>query len=260
MRYRDELQVVFSPDPLTSNAPKKRQDPDPTRVELSYCPKGKEQCSQRVAPLTAVKEFILGMLRDQLIGKIPRPGTVKQFLLSISNGWDLAYSLQEEIRLLGFNGMTTVILNQPDSQLSLKARCMLVGSIVNHGASPLSPRRKAKASQKDSQESKGHQARVDVDFTLTAPESRRSEQPNPDMNIVVNKVYGFENDDDDYEADPPGSRDVYLSETQMQELVYKTVKMASQSASSGTEEVKGPSVLGQGLWSHAVGILAGRVF
>jgi kinetochore protein Spc7/SPC105 len=260
MTYRDELQVKIALNEL------KHRGSDASRpvIELSCHPK-----DERTPQLSPVKSFILTKLRRNATNEALRLKGLREFIVSISKEWDLVYPLEEEIRLLEFNGVTKVAISQSENNASLRARCIVIGTNIIHTRKPPSPRRKSKlsvqpASQAETPEQvQGQQARIDIDFTLDTPlvsPSISSKDLNPKVSIAVSKVYGFTDDsDDEHGSDHFKDVETDLSETQMQELIREAMNMPT-AVSDAEYSVTNLCVLGRGIWSRAVEALVGRVF
>jgi kinetochore protein Spc7/SPC105 len=266
MSYRDELHVVLAPIALKNSRSNEQGDSDYVVIELSYRPKSKPAESKSARPLSPVKSFILTMLRRHVKNKEPGPTTLKESLHSISKGWEIAYSLEEEIRLLEFNGVTKVTLTGSDTNALLRARCILIGANISLTASPPSPRRKSKpssgpaASKPLQEQQQKQQTRLDIDFTLTIPESTSasSRSLDPEINIIVNKIYGFTGDSDDDENDRSKTKETHLNETQMQNVIHKAIETPPPVSDIGDTTYS--NKLGHGMWSRAIEALIERVF
>ncbi|KAL1966659.1 hypothetical protein VTN77DRAFT_4070 [Rasamsonia byssochlamydoides] len=243
MRYRDELQVIFHPKDFrapgsdTPSPEKMDSDMGTTSVELMYRPK---KGVASAASLTPAKSLILSFLRSR-IATIPRFSTSpKQLLRFISEAWNLALTLEEEMRMLEFNGVTKVTLMEKEgARPSLRARCILLGNMT-----PGEPLRNA---------------RVDVDFIVTPRIVGQKNKGNAgeaigdklelDVDVALSKVYGFGNHDG-----------AGLSESRMRDIILQSPAMSSQGKKKIPSELTSGSGLGHGVWGQAVRDLAVKVF
>jgi hypothetical protein len=244
MCYRDELQAIFHPKdfsaPGSNTRSPKRTVSDTPSFELTYCPKKR---GMSASSLTPAKSLILSCLRSR-VATIPRPSiTVKQLLHFISKTWDVAHTLEEEMRLLQFNGVTKAILMEKEgAESSLRARCILLGDMT--------------------QGEEQRHARIDVDFIVTPQvgrKGRRNSNGNAesddklelDIDVALSKVYGFGD----------GSTSTGLSESKMRDIIMQNPALMAKGKKKrvSSELISGPG-LGHGVWGQAVRDLAGRVF
>jgi kinetochore protein Spc7/SPC105 len=149
VRYRNELRLFFYPAAFQQissaqngrrNSRRSKSDNGPSApVSLTYDPVEADGATS--AELTTQQRFFLQLLQGHLhaIAVLPKGSTSPKTLLTlISEGWDLAVKVSNEIRLLEIAGITNVSILSDEK---LGAACML-----------MLPDR----------------SRVDVQFTLTA--------------------------------------------------------------------------------------------
>lgn len=204
--------------------------------ELAYSPQTTGSPTTRAPSLTPSKSLILSQLRAHISTIRPSSTSPKSILRFISDGWNLARHLEEEIRVLDFNGVTrTNLMEKADGGPQLRVRCILVGAV--------------KAGEQ-------RNARVDVDFHVTARVVRHQQDDNTEgpekldvnIDVTLSKVYGF-ND--------TGPKNKGLTESQMRDIVLQHLGIATK----GQKKVAPPtSNLGDGVWGHSVRKLVGNVF
>lgn len=161
---------------------------------------------------------------------LPPSASILQIFKFLANSWDLAYQVEEEIRVLNYYGVTkTALIDNADSSLSSRARCILIGTV---GVG---------------QEAK--QARVDVDFCVI-PRVDQSMEDGSDgvveklqlhTEVAVSRIYGFPEE---------GSHKKVLSDAEMRDVILRKLGLKS----------KGVANLGKGSWGRSVGELALKVF
>ncbi|KAL2000052.1 hypothetical protein VTN02DRAFT_3615 [Thermoascus thermophilus] len=237
MRYRNELRILFHPGAFRVPHSAARSADGDTQMnmplELTYSPS--HALASASSQLTPTKSLLLKSLRKHL-ASIPQSSVEpRQLLRFVSEAWDLAQTVEEEIRVLGFCGVTRLkLVDDAEDGPLLRARCILLGGSA--AAATTTPRKQPK-------EAKG---RVDVDFTVKTRVGRDSTDGGElgklelDLDVVATKVYGF--------GSNCGSG---ISESQMRDILRKEVQGKQQS--SGRESRNG-------VWGRAVRELAGRVF
>lgn len=207
-------------------------------LELTYSPS--HALASASSQLTPTKSLLLKSLRKHL-ASIPQSSVEpKQLLRFVSEAWDLAQTVEEEIRVLGFCGVTRLkLVDDAEDGPLLRARCILLGDAIP-AATTTTPRKQPKETKTSQQNS-----RVDVDFTVKTHVGKDSNDSGElgklelDIDVVATKVYGF--------GSNCGSG---ISETQMRDILRKAVRGKQ---SSGPESRNG-------VWGKAVRELAGRVF
>lgn len=183
--------------------------------------------------ITPAKSLILSSLQKNISSITPSRNSFKQLVTFISNAWNLTYQLEEEIRVLNFQGVTkAVLLEKADVGPALRVRCILVGS---------------SGTEKGQQ-----QSRMDVDFHITSRPSQYKDDAGKeveklalDTDVTITKVYGFT------------QSKKTLSDGQMRDAILHHLGIASK----GKKELKSqPAKLGQGLWGNSVGALVSKAF
>ncbi|KAG9789926.1 hypothetical protein ABEF93_006726 [Exophiala dermatitidis] len=162
MVYKDALRLFFYPQAFQRNAagpPRRRSGrksastSGPTApISLTFAPTNDaddDDESRPPAELPTEKRFLLQMIRSQLhvFAMMPKGSVASKTLLStISQGWDLACRLSEEIRLLNLVGITTasilsderlavkVVLVLPSRGGRIDLEFTLTATILNDGA------------------------------------------------------------------------------------------------------------------------------
>ncbi|KAH8700898.1 hypothetical protein BGW36DRAFT_138021 [Talaromyces proteolyticus] len=236
LSYKEELQVKLHPKLFT--VPDTAMQVDSLQaVELSYVPQ-RPGSPKFVAPtITPTKALILSCLQKRIASIPPSSISLKQLFGFMSDGWNLTQKLEEEIRVLNFQGVTkTMLVEKPDAEPTLRARCILVGSI---GAGEEQKR-----------------ARVDVDFHITPRLSQHKDDGANETqklevgtDIALTKVYGFGN-----------NHTKGLSDTQMREVILYHLGVSSKGKKVSPELKQPQPTVGQGLWSKSVQALASKLF
>lgn len=229
MCYRNEIQVLFHPGSFRVPRPPKNLQRMPntkvkTPVDLLYHP-SKAGSTGRGCELSPTKALVLHALRKYLAIIQQSSLTPKKLLGFISEAWNLALTVEEEIRQLEFCGVTKLRLTKDESDSFLRARCTVLGDT----GSTSMPKK----------------SRVDVDFNVRMrvaddgaldPEDLRPLRL--EIEALGSKVYGFGSENQSG-----------VSENQMRDILRKE----TQGNRSGVE-------FGKGVWRKAVHELAGRVF
>ncbi|KAJ9299219.1 hypothetical protein DTO271G3_2841 [Paecilomyces variotii] len=229
MCYRSELQVLFHPGSFrVPRPPKDSQRTASTRtktpVDLLYRP-NKGGVTGHISELSPTKTLALHALRKHLMTIEQSSLTPQKLLGFISEAWDLALTVEEEIRQLEFCGVTKLRLTKDEVDSLLRARCTILGD----APSTAMPKK----------------SRVDVDFNVRMRVVDDGTVDPGDIGhlrleieALGSKVYGFGS------GDQGG-----VSENQMKDILRKE----TQGNRSGLE-------FGKGVWRKAVHELAGRVF
>lgn len=229
LSYKSELKVKLYPKLFTASGSVMEVD-GLKPVELSYI---SEPVGSPASAMSPAKSFILSSLQTNISSITPSQNSLKQLITFISDAWNLAYQLEEEIRVLNFQGVTkAVLLEKAGTVPALRARCILLNSA---GA--------GKPQQ---------QSRVDVDFHVTSQLSQHKDGSGREVeklalntDVALTKVYGFTQ-----------SKKI-LSDGQMRDAVLHHLGIAG----NGKKELKPqPAKLGQGLWGESVGALASKAF
>lgn len=199
-------------------------------VELSYIAGTAGTSNYTITP---AKSLILSSLQKHISSITPSRKLLKHLITFISDAWNLAYQLEEEIRILNFQGVTkTVLLEKAEVGPALRARCILVGSTGTE-----------KAQQ---------QSRLDVDFQVTSRLSQYKDDAGKeveklalDTDVTTTKVYGFT------------QSKKTLSDGQMRDAILHHLGIVG----TGKRELKSqPVTLGEGLWGNSVGALVSKAF
>lgn len=234
MRYRNELRLDFDPGVLNgkSSVPG-RQAPPAAKIplRLTYSPSPSNTCSSP----SPEKAFVLHALQGRITNVSHSSISPRRLLRDISNAWDAAIRLNDEIRILGYCGVTrsTTIKSQTGEPSLLRVRCILLGN-THKGSNP-----KQRVFDMN-------KARMDIDFMIkTRPLNEVSDPTvvNVDMNIdaFVGAVYGF--------SSRIGGKGI-LSDSQMSELLNAALH---QNDGLNLES-------GTGAWCDAVHKLKEQVF
>ncbi|PGH13558.1 hypothetical protein AJ79_03551 [Helicocarpus griseus UAMH5409] len=245
MRYRDELQVEFYPGTFNiKRASSNRRSSQLNKnlpLDLTYSPKvaqGSRQASDGPPP---EKALVLHALRSRASHLSQASITPRQFLSSISRAWDKATRLGDEIRALGYCGITRakVVEVQPSEPTLLEIRCMVLGYTTTSEPSGDETKRKS-PSTNDSRV----RARIDVDLTAKPrPASNRSDTPDMDIDVDIDVsasvIYG--------------SVSQFEGRTGEARIGDMLGKMIQQKNAPGAE-------LGGGVWRDAVRKFERRVF
>ena len=194
------------------------------------------------------QSLILHTLRAHLT-QIPQSSIAPKHLLGlVSRSWDLALGLGEEIRMLGFCGVTRPTMVDDGSSNSetkiVKIRCILLGWVSNSVGGVQDGKKKGKQQPTPAPTVARVRARVNVDFVVKAAIHRNaSEDPGDvkldvDIDVSVSKAYGFSET----------SSASGISEAQMGHMLRKLIADGQK------------TVLGSGVWGTAVRELEGKVF
>ncbi|KAL4935327.1 Spc7 kinetochore protein-domain-containing protein [Aspergillus oleicola] len=225
--YRRQLQLKFYPQSfrIGSNKDSMPTSKADTSIEVSYIPESETRSTQHARPLSSIALLILKSLQACVIAINQSSVSPKQLLQFVSEAWDLALKVEEEARMLGFNGVTNTRLSEVEGKPSLRAGCTLLGTL--HSAVFASPSK----------------SRVDIDFAVTIRILGKDEPELGTLDIqtevLASKVYGFGTDNESG-----------LSEKEMRSILNKELKGHNKTG------VK----LGSGVWSKVVQMLSGRVF
>ena len=120
MIYKDDLRLFFYPQAFqckNTDAPRRRSGrksastSGPTApISLTYAPTNEDDPDAPAPALPTEKRFFLQLIRSQLLAftMMPKRSVASKTVLSIvSQGWDLACRVSEELRLLELVGITT---------------------------------------------------------------------------------------------------------------------------------------------------------
>jgi kinetochore protein Spc7/SPC105 len=242
MNYRKELRLDFNPKAFsTTQAKNARRSLKPDadlQLALTYVPESSRgaKLSSNIAP-PAEKGLMLHALRVRL-SQIS-PGSTSQpkaLLASISKTWDTACSLQNEIRLLEYCGVTRrkITESKQFQPTLLIVRCILLGQLPT-----------TKTEEAETQTGNSSASRLDIDFKvkprlLVDGTSQSSDMEiDIDVDVSVCKVYGFQHD---------AERSARFSEGKIREYLHKVIQ-------SG-----GGVQFGSGLWLDAVKSLEKKLF
>ncbi|OQU95765.1 hypothetical protein CLAIMM_01937 [Cladophialophora immunda] len=132
MMYKDDLRLFFYPQAFqykASDAPRRRSGrrsastSGPTApISLTYAPADQEDSDDKQLEPPTEKRFFLQLVRSQLhaFAMMPkRSVSSKTMLSSVSQGWDLACKISQELRLLNLVGITTASILS-DEKLGVK--------------------------------------------------------------------------------------------------------------------------------------------
>ena len=173
MRYKDSLRLFFYPSEFRENSStenekrrsrgrKSKSDFGPSApISLTFSPLGANGLSS-FAGLPTEKRFFLQLLQSQLHAFAAMPkGTVstRTVLSAVSNGWEAAQNVSEEIRLLNIAGITNASI-LGDEKLGAKTMVLLQGK-----------------------------ARVDIEFSVHAAIDSEG-TINTTSGVTANAVYG----------------------------------------------------------------------
>lgn len=236
MSYRNNICVVFCPGAF--RVPRRQTDEN-MPLELKFGSSksilGHTFKSSTKKQPTPEQSLILQTLQSHLT-HVPQASVApKQLLGLVSGSWDLALGLGEEIRMLGFCGVTRSTMSGGDDKSStdskmLKIRCILLGRMSE------STDEKKKGKQEPGTKVR---ARINIDLTVKTSIQHGPEpgdtKLDADIGVSATKAYGFA------DANNP-------SDTQMSDLMRQLV-CGGQSAEIGT-----------GVWCKAVRELEGKVF
>jgi kinetochore protein Spc7/SPC105 len=136
MAYKDELRLFFYPAAFMPRSGRRRSGrtsrsvSGPTApISLSFSPEHEETSSE----LNTERRFFLQMMRSQLhvFAMMPKGSVSAKTVLSmISQGWEMASRVSEEVRLLNMAGITNASI-LGDEQLGASLVLMLNGSRIN---------------------------------------------------------------------------------------------------------------------------------
>jgi kinetochore protein Spc7/SPC105 len=136
MAYKDELRLFFYPAAFMAKSGRRRSGrksrsvSGPTApISLTFSPKHEETSSE----LSTERRFFLQMMRSQLhaFAMMPKRSVSAKTVLSIiSQGWEMASKVSEEVRLLNMAGITNASI-LGDEQLGASLVFMLNGSRIN---------------------------------------------------------------------------------------------------------------------------------
>ncbi|KAK2749898.1 hypothetical protein FQN57_005315 [Myotisia sp. PD_48] len=240
LRYAEELQVEFQHSILHGQKSK------PTNflpVAVRYSP---GRCGSVTSPSKQPPEIALFLhaMRARLSQLTCIPDSPKPILHSIASTWKRSQLLREEIRLLGYCGVTHSQAIEPNisEPTLLKVRCMLLGH-MNNTASPSS----GSGMHQKFEEKMKAQARVDVEFNIklkmmnvTADDaSNLGIDVDVDVDVSAISIYGFGN-----------TKSVKMSDSQMSDFLANSIHQKSQLQVT----------FGRGLWKSAVNALEKNIF
>ncbi|KAI1947486.1 hypothetical protein LOZ57_003215 [Ophidiomyces ophidiicola] len=237
MRYNDELRLDFHPAMFRVSSASKHQNSQlgDFPVTLSYSPLSTRNLCSTISNAPPEICLMLHALRTRLSHATHSSISPKTLLSGISQTWDIASSLRNEIRMLGYCGITkskNIELNVSEPAL-LKTRCIFLG---------FQPTATPKKTDPASQMSK-FQARIDIDFTIKPrPIINKGNQDEPgvgidvDIDVSASKIYGFTSDS--------------VSEQELSEALMSFIQR---------QDGKGKK-FGHGLWRDAVKDLGNKVF
>lgn len=237
MSYRNDICVVFCPGAF--RVPQ-RQTEQNMPLELRFgssksilAQNRKSNVNKRPSP---EQSLVLHTLHAHLAHLQQASVAPKQLLGLVSGSWDLALGLGEEIRMLGFCGVTRPTMVGGDKSASdaevLEIRCILLGWVSNNTDG------KKKVKQETAVGTKVR-ARVNVDLTVKSFIQHGSEPGEASLDVDVGvstaKAYGF-------------GETSNISESQMSDMLRKLI--------CGGQKAE----LGSGVWCNAVRELEGKVF
>ncbi|KAJ5267575.1 Kinetochore Spc7 [Penicillium angulare] len=224
MSYRGQLQIKFHPGAFATN---NSNAADKTNLPLELTFTSKKAAS-------AIASLVLQSMQQYLPTIQQSKIASKQLLHFISTAWDRTLGLENEARMLEFCGVTRLTLSDPKNNISLRARCTLLGNGI---PSTSTPSRKGAATQ-----NKGAK-RIDVDFTVRTCINTNKDATEGiggmdfNIDVLATKVYGFGS----------GNKSG-LPDKDMQSILGKGLDDAEAGA------------LGNGVWCKAVQQLTGSVF
>ncbi|EXJ75871.1 uncharacterized protein A1O5_00379 [Cladophialophora psammophila CBS 110553] len=141
MMYKDHLRLFFYPQAFqykASDAPRRRSGRRSAStsgpnapISLTYAPADEEDSDAKQSEPPTEKRFFLQLVRSQLhaFAMMPKRSVSSKTMLStVSQGWDLACKISEELRLLNLVGIATVSILS-DEKLGVKV--MLI--TLEHG-------------------------------------------------------------------------------------------------------------------------------
>jgi kinetochore protein Spc7/SPC105 len=243
MSYRKELRLDINPKAFsTTQAKSARRSSKPSadlQLALTYVPEISRgvKSGSNIAP-PAEKGLLLHALRARLSQVAPgATSQPKALLASISKTWDTACSLQNEIRLLEYCGVTRrkMTESKQSEPTPLIVRCILLGRL---------PTTKTEEGEREAENSSP--SRLDIDFTVKPrlwADDGTSQSSNTDIDIDVDisvcKVYGFQHD---------AEHSARFSEAKIRDYLHKVIQ-----SSPGVQ-------FGNGLWLDAVKSLEKKLF
>ncbi|KAK2772099.1 hypothetical protein FQN53_004778 [Emmonsiellopsis sp. PD_33] len=253
MRYRDELQVDFYPGafnikrPASSSARRSSQPNKNLPVALSYAPNAAQGAHHTNQVPPPEKALILHALRMRTSNISQAAITPRQFLASISRAWDKAINVGNEIRALGYCGITRAkAIDVKSEPALLETRCMVLGWSTTASAATTAETENETTKHKRRSctvESTRERARIDVDFIVKPRPASNETYPvdmdiDIDIDVAVSVVYGSVNNG---------------GEAQIGEFLGKMVNGQNTAPGSGMQ-------LGGGVWRDAVRKFERRVF
>jgi kinetochore protein Spc7/SPC105 len=136
MSYKDELRLFFHPAAFIMKSGRRRSGRTSRSVSgpnapisLTYAPKEEDQ----VREVSTERRFFLQLMRSQLhaFAMMPRGAVEARALLAmVSQGWEMAGSVAEEVRLLNLAGIADVSI-LGDEQLGARVMLLLEGGRLN---------------------------------------------------------------------------------------------------------------------------------
>lgn len=136
MMYKDELRLfiypqVYQAKPSTARRRSGRKSASTSGpsapISLTFAPIIEDEAELPVPELSTEKRFFLQLIRSQLhaFSMMPKGSISPRFLLStVSQGWDLAARISQELRLLNMVGITTASI-LGDEKLGVKVMLIL---------------------------------------------------------------------------------------------------------------------------------------
>ncbi|KAJ6110619.1 hypothetical protein N7486_002854 [Penicillium sp. IBT 16267x] len=223
MSYRGQLQIKFHPGAFATKYSANTEKAN-LPLELTFTK------SKAIYPIASL---VLQSLQQHLATVQQSKIAPKHLLRFISTAWDRTLGLENEARMLEFCGVTRLTLSDPKDNLSLRARCTLLG---NTAVSSTPGRKGATAKNSGAK-------RIDVDFTVRTRVNLKKDDSHDigsldfDMDVIATKVYGF----------GTGNK-AGLPDKEMQSILGKGLDGGEAGA------------LGNGVWCKAVQKLTGSVF
>lgn len=157
MKYKDEIRLFFYPAAFARDETSDAANNAP--ISLVFSPPPSDDDVSSTEELKTEKRFVLQLLQSHLHALVQSTTPVKTMIASVAQGWDVATSLANEIRLLILAGITNVNILSDDT---VRAKTMLLLPALK--------------------------ARFDVEFTLTAAivDARIATK----VDVKLEKVYG----------------------------------------------------------------------
>ncbi|KAF3480634.1 uncharacterized protein GIQ15_05981 [Arthroderma uncinatum] len=241
MRYAGELRLDFIPKYIRGPYPKSANEGrrisqlrGPSPITLTFSPSGTGSQPVTAKPSPEVS-LVLNAIRTRILHSTQISVSPKLFLNSIAKSWGIAASLREEIRMLGYCGITTTKSAgiNPSEPTLLKVRCMLLGWVGD--------KKTPSVDQSQSDKDGRIRVRIDIDFTVKPKNhSKQLEDLSFDIGIDVDasasRVYGLDNCSDSSKSD-----------SHLSDFLAKSID-------------KSPVTLGNGLWRAAVKALGENIF